>query len=113
MDVLETADARLIRIKTGGNDDEALDSLRSLLTSSFQGFSMLDALVTAVDNKDRYTRRHSEDVMRYAIQIARALGMDEEAQRTIQVAALLHDVGKIGVPDAILRKPGKIDRRRV
>ncbi len=106
LDVLETADARLIRTKTGGNDDEAIESLRSLLTSSRQGFSMLDALVTAVDNKDRYTRKHSEDVMSYALQITRALGLDEEAQRVIQVAALLHDVGKIGVPDRILRKPG-------
>ena len=69
---------------------------------------MLDALVTAVDNKDRYTRRHSEDVMHYSLQIAQALGLGADAQRTIEVAALLHDVGKIGVPDAILRKPGRL-----
>ena len=69
---------------------------------------MLDALVTSVDNKDRYTRRHSEDVMRYALQIARELGLGEAVQQTIQVAALLHDVGKIGVPDRILRKPGML-----
>ncbi|MDQ2800968.1 MAG: diguanylate cyclase [Armatimonadota bacterium] len=107
-EVLETADARLLRTKTGGSDDEDLESLRSLLMDSFHGFSMLDALVTAVDNKDRYTRKHSEDVMRYALQIAREMELSEAEQRTIQVAALLHDVGKIGVPDRILRKPGHL-----
>ena len=106
--VLETADARLIHTKTGGSDDQFIESLRSTLLSSVAGFSMLDALVTAVDNKDRYTRRHSEDVMRYALQIGHALGLDEAMLRTLQVAALLHDVGKIGVPDRILRKPGRL-----
>ena len=69
---------------------------------------MLDALVTAVDNKDRYTRRHSEDVLAYSLQIARGLGLDAATQHIVAVAALLHDVGKIGVPDAILRKPGRL-----
>jgi len=106
--VLETAHARLARAKTGGSDDLALESLRTVLSESLQGFSMLDALVTAVDNKDRYTRRHSEDVMRYSAQIAREMGMSEGEVRRIQAAALLHDVGKIGVPDRILRKPGAL-----
>ena len=92
--VLETADARLMRTKTGGSDDESMESLRAFLLDSFQGFSMLDALVTAVDNKDRYTRRHSEEVMRYALRIARELKLDKPTLRMIQVAALLHDVGK-------------------
>jgi diguanylate cyclase (GGDEF)-like protein/PAS domain S-box-containing protein len=104
--VLEAADVRLMRTKTGGSDDDSIESLRELLLHSHQGFLMLDALVTAVDNKDRYTRRHSEDVMRYVIQIAADLNLDKQAQHTLQVAALLHDVGKIGVPDRILRKPG-------
>jgi len=64
--------------------------------------------VTAVDNKDRYTRKHSEDVMLYSQQIAAELGLDGETMDLIQLTALLHDVGKIGVPDSILRKPGKL-----
>jgi putative nucleotidyltransferase with HDIG domain len=64
--------------------------------------------VIAVDTKDRYTRRHSEDVARYASFIARHVGMDEEFQSTVRLAGLLHDVGKIGIPDAILRKPGRL-----
>ena len=71
-------------------------------------FGVLDAMVTAVDNKDRYTRQHSEDVTEYALWIAEELGLSEETMRVIRTAGLLHDVGKIGVPDLILRKPGRL-----
>ena len=106
--VMQIADERLLRAKSGaGADAEAL-RVRGVLRDSVQGFSMLDALVTAVDAKDRYTRRHSEDVMAYCLQIAQRLGLSEEDRHTLAVAALLHDVGKIGVPDQILRKPGRL-----
>ncbi|MBN9504112.1 MAG: hypothetical protein BGO01_16700 [Armatimonadetes bacterium 55-13] len=71
-------------------------------------FEVLDALITAVDNKDRYTRKHSEDVTEYALWTAEELGLSEETMRTIRIGGLLHDVGKIGVPDDILRKPGRL-----
>jgi diguanylate cyclase (GGDEF)-like protein/PAS domain S-box-containing protein len=108
LEVLDLADSRLRRTKTGGADTDEADRLRSTLTRSMEGFSMLDALVSAVHNKDRYTRRHSEDVMAYSLQIADELGFDEEFRKTVAIAALLHDVGKIGVPDHILRKPGAL-----
>ena len=107
LDALAAADERLLRAKSGGDDDES-DRHRAALTASLQGFSMLDALVTAVDNKDRYTLRHSEDVLTYSLDIAQGLGLDQKTQRTLKTAALLHDVGKIGVPDAVLRKPGTL-----
>jgi len=106
-EALEIADARLRRSKTGATDG-MVDALCRDLTHSVCGFSMLNALVTAVDNKDRYTRRHSEDVLAYSLQIAEQMGLDAATRHTLQVAALLHDVGKIGVPDAVLRKPGKL-----
>ncbi len=106
--LLEAADTRLRVAKSGGDADSHALLVRRSLAESVGGFTMLDALVTAVDNKDRYTRRHSEDVMHCCRQIAAALGLDAAAQRTLEVAALLHDVGKIGVPDAILRKPGRL-----
>ena len=106
MDVVALADARLRRAKTG--EGARAERLRDTLTRSVEGFSMLDALVTAVDNKDRYTHRHCEDVMTYSLEIAREMDMDEATQQTVATAALLHDVGKIGVPDAILRKPGHL-----
>ena len=71
------------------------------------GFDVLQGLVFAVDTKDRYTKRHSEDVARYAVFLAERLGLDEATIGTIRVAGLLHDVGKIGIPDAVLRKPGR------
>ena len=71
-------------------------------------YGVLDGMVTAVDNKDRYTRQHSEDVTEYALWIGEELGMSEETLRALRVGGLLHDVGKIGVPDEILRKPGRL-----
>jgi putative nucleotidyltransferase with HDIG domain len=71
-------------------------------------FDVLQGLVIAVDTKDRYTKRHSDDVARYAVFIAERLGLDEDFRQTIRIAGLLHDVGKIGIPDAILRKPGRL-----
>jgi diguanylate cyclase (GGDEF)-like protein/PAS domain S-box-containing protein len=108
MEALELADQRMLRSKQGGSEEEEMDRLRRSMAKSLSGFSMLDALVTAVDNKDRYTRRHSEDVLTYSIEIARELGLDDRTIHDIKVAALLHDVGKIGVPDYVLRKPGKL-----
>ena len=108
LDAVALADSRLYRAKTGGDGGDEADRLRARMSDTVQGFSMLDALVAAVDNKDRYTRRHSEDVMAYSLMIARELGMSDEEQHLVGVAALLHDVGKIGVPDALLRKPGRL-----
>ena len=108
IEALALADERLYRAKNGGGDDIHCKLLRQNLTKSVDGFSMLDALVTAVDNKDRYTLRHSEDVLSHSAAIAHEMGLDELTRHDIAVAALLHDVGKIGVPDFILRKPGKL-----
>ena len=63
---------RLLNAKTGRSTEREAERTRTALRQSVKGFSMLDALVTAVDNKDRYTRRHSEDVMLYSLQIAHA-----------------------------------------
>jgi len=67
--------------------------------------SMLDGLVTAVDNKDHYTRVHSDDVARYAVQIADATHLSRDMCADVRIAALVHDVGKIGIPEPILGKP--------
>ncbi len=71
-------------------------------------FDVFQGLILAVDTKDRYTKRHSEDVARYAVFLARREGLDDETVRTMRVAGLLHDVGKIGIPDHVLRKPGRL-----
>lgn len=67
------------------------------------------ALTSAVDAKDPYTRGHSERVARMAGRIAAVMDLDEHAIETIMLAGLLHDIGKIGVPDSILLKPDGLD----
>lgn len=68
------------------------------------------ALVAAVDAKDPYTATHTARVTRLALTLGRALRLSAEDLRVLEFAALLHDVGKIGVPGEILRKPGPLDR---
>jgi HD-GYP domain-containing protein (c-di-GMP phosphodiesterase class II) len=66
------------------------------------------ALAQAIDAKDPYTRGHSVRVNRYSVLLARQLGMSDEQIADIHVASLMHDVGKIGIHDKILQKPGKL-----
>ena len=67
-----------------------------------------EALATAIDAKDKYTHGHSTRVAMYSTQIAREAGKPDEECEKVYFAALLHDVGKIGVPDAIINKDGKL-----
>ena len=71
-------------------------------------FDILEGLIIAVDTKDHYTRRHSEDVARYADFIAERLDLEAGFRHALYRAGRLHDVGKIGIPDSVLRKPGKL-----
>ena len=71
-------------------------------------FGFLDRLVTSVDSKDHYTRAHCESTAEYALMLAQEIGLSPSAQRILRLAALLHDVGKICIPDEILRKPGEL-----
>ena len=71
-------------------------------------FGTLQALTAAIDAKDRYTRGHSERVAHLAQQLARATGMSEEQAERVRIAGLVHDVGKIGVPEAVLCKQGRL-----
>ena len=70
--------------------------------------NMIHALVRTIDAKDRYTNGHSIRVAEYAMRIARELGKSPEEQQLIYYAGLLHDVGKIRVPEDIINKPGKL-----
>jgi len=70
--------------------------------------SLAQSLVAAVEAKDHFTKDHSLNVAEYAEHFARCLGQPEEQIGIIRCAATLHDVGKIGIPDAILVKPGRL-----
>ncbi len=66
------------------------------------------SLAAAVDAKDPYTQAHSERVSRHAREIARLLGLGEHDVEAVGLAALMHDIGKIGIDDSILRKSGPL-----
>ncbi len=65
-------------------------------------------IAAAVDEKDPYTHGHSERVSRYSVLIARHIGMPEDEVDRVRISALLHDIGKIGIEDKILKKPGML-----
>jgi len=67
------------------------------------------SLALAIDAKDHYTQGHSQKVSAYAVLIAQALSMDQAEVEELRLAALLHDIGKVGIPEAILNKSGPLD----
>ncbi len=106
---LLTAGAVAVReAKASGGDAVRVARVGEELREASGSFDVLQGLVIAVDTKDRYTKRHSEDVARYAVFLARRMGIDPEQLQTIHLAGLLHDVGKIGIPDTLLRKPSRL-----
>jgi diguanylate cyclase (GGDEF)-like protein len=66
------------------------------------------ALVQALEARDRYTARHSQNVTFFAEQLALRLGLSPAMMRSVRLAAMLHDIGKVGVPDSVLMKPGSL-----
>jgi diguanylate cyclase (GGDEF)-like protein/putative nucleotidyltransferase with HDIG domain len=73
------------------------------------GLSAIYALVSTVEAKDPYTYGHSRKVNSYAVALAEAIGLSPEEVSRVSTAALLHDIGKIGVPDKVLNKKGKLN----
>ena len=69
----------------------------------------LKALVQALETRDFETHGHSERVVTFSLRLGHEVGLDKNALRHLELGALLHDIGKIGVPDAILRKPAKLN----
>lgn len=69
----------------------------------------LQTFAGTIDAKDKYTKGHSLRVARYSRELAKRMGMSFQEQEHIYYVALMHDIGKIGVPDQILNKPGKLD----
>jgi len=90
----------------GGELEKSIEKLKLAARENQELFlNSIRALAAAVDAKDPYTRGHSERVARYSVAIARHLGQPADEVRKVRIAALLHDVGKIGIDDRILRKP--------
>ena len=81
---------------------ERNDALETLLKSTVEAFAL------AIDAKDRYTQEHIGRVRKLAVAIARRLGLSEPDVQAIEIGAALHDVGKLGIPEHILNKPGRL-----
>jgi diguanylate cyclase (GGDEF)-like protein/putative nucleotidyltransferase with HDIG domain len=110
-ELLAAADANLYRSKRkGGDQATASGGDKHRRNTPIGVFTVLDGLVTTVDNKDRYTRKHSDDVTEYSLALASKLRLSMDTQRSLRIAGLLHDVGKVGVPDHILRKPASLSK---
>jgi putative nucleotidyltransferase with HDIG domain len=116
-EIIASADAALYRAKQTGRNRTCLSSeagkpevpSEGLKTQVRRGTSsIVYALAATVDAKDRYTYGHSKKVSEYAVALAQALALSKDRIDTIRAAALLHDIGKIGIPDAILNKEGTL-----
>jgi putative nucleotidyltransferase with HDIG domain len=73
-----------------------------------QYLSTIKALTKAIDAKDHYTHGHSERVARYVVMIAREMGLQDDYVEKLEYLALMHDIGKIGIPETILNKPTRL-----
>jgi response regulator RpfG family c-di-GMP phosphodiesterase len=82
--------------------DHALNSLEDAYRST------LKALTAALETRDQETHGHSERVVSFSMRLGEAYGLDGERKKSLEFGSLLHDIGKIGVPDLILRKPAKL-----
>ena len=108
-ELLAAATVTLRDAKASGGDTIRIDAPGETASpEDLRNFGVLRGLVTAIDTKDHYTKRHSEEVAYYAMAIAERLELDEEFVAAVLQAGLLHDIGKICIPDAILRKPAPL-----
>lgn len=98
------AELALVNTNLRRRTSDLVDQQRSLFLSTVK------SLASAIDAKDEYTRHHSTRVTEFSMKIAAKMGFSEKELGDLELAALLHDVGKIAVPESILNKPGKLTK---
>jgi len=89
-------------LERGNNILELLNTTEKLKTLNL---AVVTSLSSAIETRDPYTKGHSERVAAYAVEIARNMGWDDYELERLRIAGVLHDVGKVGIPDAVLLKP--------
>ncbi len=116
-EIIARADAALYRAKQAGRNRTYLSSdlakpdipnISTELEAKPRALSIIYALAATVDAKDHYTYGHSRKVSEYAVAMAEILGLPEDKVATLRAASLLHDIGKVGIPDSILSKEGPL-----
>jgi len=97
--------------RMAGDIEEFIDRLKTAANQNHELFlGSIRMLAAAIDEKDPYTRGHSGRVAKYSVIIAQQLGLPSSELEKIRISALLHDVGKIGVDDRVLKKPGALTK---
>jgi putative nucleotidyltransferase with HDIG domain len=111
-DLISQAAAALEEARASGGGTARCSGLIEAESLGIGGetFTVLQGLVRAIDAKDHYTQEHSNVVTDAAVMLAQRLNLPETALQALRIAGLLHDVGKIGIPDGVLKKPGKLTR---
>lgn len=109
--LLSLADVAMYRAKMAGGGRLAFATTRTeeLPEEFATTFDALRGLLSAVNAKDHYTYKHSKQVTEWSVTLGRAVGLTQEEISALEIAGQLHDLGKIGVPTRILRKPGKLN----
>ena len=115
-ELIANTDFAVYTAKRGGknqvviySEEAKIQSQEAEKTSGYDTYaSTIVALTATIDTKDHYTFRHSRNVANYASRLAKAYGMNQEFADIVREAGLLHDIGKIGIREDILNKPGKL-----
>jgi len=88
-----------------------IDIIAKLTLKNYEQFNdMVKIVMKALNEKDPYTQGHSIRVTEYALKIGEELGLDKESMKELELASVLHDIGKLGIPDKILKKPGRLTK---
>lgn len=104
--LIESGLKSVAQMRTINEINNKLNSTYGELKEAYKG--TMESLRLAVDAKDSYTKNHSDRVSYYSVMIAKALNLPQEEINLIKDGGLFHDIGKIGIPDAILQKAGKL-----
>jgi len=87
----------------------AIENARLVEENKEMFFSTIEALAEAIEKRDPYTGGHTKRVLEISLKIAEEMGIDDTLKENLKMSALLHDIGKIGIDDTVLRKQGGLD----
>lgn len=105
-EVLESVQRVMNRRKESVKVERIIQDLRIAIQKNYTATT--EALIMAIDAKDNYTKEHCARVAGFMVELAKQLGMDSEKQELLRKISLLHDIGKIGIKEEILNKPGRL-----